>query len=128
MFNRKKIKALEEELASCKEQMEEYRRIIVKKEQTIRTYRNFSTGVIPVKVTYTITESDLYRYAVSKIPRVAKDRKADSIATQIKKNFEPEPVFDDRGVLIRYEYDIYVSQRRGNTELEEEMDRTLGIL
>ena len=128
MFNRKKIKALEGELAFCKEQVEEYRRIIEKKERTIRTYRNLSAGVVPVKVTYTITESDLYRYAVSKIPRVAKDRMADSIAMQIKKNFEPEPVFDDRGVLIRYEYDIYVSQRQGNTELEEDMDRTLGIL
>ena len=111
MFNKKRIKELEAKLAAYKELTDQYQDALEAREALIRQFHNWSSGVVPIRATYTITESDINRYNLSQFPHVAKDRLANAVTSAIKKNFDPIPVYDDSGEILCYEYDIEIRQR-----------------
>lgn len=111
MFNKKKIKELEAKLDAYKELTDKYQRALEERETRIRQFHNWSSGIIPIHVTYTITDSDINRYNVSQIPKVAKERLASAVASALKKSMDPTPLYDDSGEILCYEYDLEVRER-----------------
>lgn len=108
MFNsklKKENRRLRELLAETQKQAEEYRT------EMLRFY-NRQKDLVPITVTYTLTESDYVNYHKESARRkVARQRMAMALASKITKTFDVEEVIED-GVLVGYKYEIE-AQKKG---------------
>lgn len=113
MFGRKKIKALEEKIEAYKKLVDQYHEALAAREETIRRFYSWESGVKRVSVAYTITDSDINNYNADRIPKVARERMAPVIARRIASSTEPTEILGANGEIIGYEYDLDIRKASG---------------
>lgn len=119
MFWKKKIKALEEKIEAYKELTDGYQEALAAKEETIKRFYAWNSGVKRVTASYTITESDLNKFNGDRIPKVAKERMAAVIGRRIAACLEPGEILDANGNISGYEFDIEVRSVAARERPEE---------